>query len=462
MGDGGAVLFDGYTVKDIDPVPLDAVPGRHTTTGALVLGHGAYQQATLGASRQWIVAITPMGAKAWQDTKVDGGSMTIFHFDDSGSTFLERTAELMNGNENDALDFTYDDVADFIYVGFQYPFSGFTFQLQPGGAANTNAANLTTEIWDGSAWVGIGHHDFTKGDDLKSFSEEGSITIQQDPFVDQVWTANTVNSKNRFWIRLSWNAALTQVQWATTQLIPWYPSILGRGIKDLTKWGNTGLLHWDGLDRGSVFPHLIMGRLNTNTGQATWHDMGHLPQDDYQLLIHGTTGEHSGNSDDGASGERGLTIIGRDNIVAVHLPANDRPKTLFSYPTREGLFEASAFRPAPGKLCKLKEIRIEGQGFSEEFWGQIFYSWDNKAWIPMSRFDRAPSVVVPPAEEAGGNLFRWAVAFKEIRNQEGQERHPEINHIEADFEILKERFGGLHERAPERNTASDAQEPPRF
>ena len=464
MGDGGAVLFNGFTVIDIDPVPQNAMPNAHTTTGKLINSLSqTVSRASLGTTRHWLIGLTPIGAKTQIDSMAiaDQGGMLWKYFDDSGGTFTDGEDDLFNGIPTDKETFSYADTADFIYIGWFFPFSGFTYDPGVGGTVNDNVATMTVEIYNGSSWVTILSNDGTKVSN-DSFKQKGLVGWKEDPFNDQTWTQTAVDSKTRYWCRISWSATLTaSVTWNTASLSPWYPPV----DQSIAR------LELDGLDRAGLFQHLIMGKLDQNTGTVIWHDMGTLAPTDIgdnnigssrQLIIHGPSGGHSTQSaETGAPGDRTLAFIGRNSILAYLGPPDDRAGILEAYSTDHGFFEASAILPAGGKSVRLKEIRIQGEGFDDTLFGQIYYTWDKgKPWSRCgSRITRAPSVVHSPDGDEGGVKFRWGFYFAGGTTTTTQVNHPFFSGIEADFEIISRPLDAIQERPMPSTTDTT---PPRF
>lgn len=112
--------------------------------------------------------------------------LTIFH-DDNG-TFVDHSDEAADYSRDD---FTVELVAadDFLYIGFRKDISGVYVQLT---TPNTNASELSAEVYNGTSWVG---HDIT--DETKGLTRSGFIFWDR-PAQD----AAEVNSVSLNWIRI--------------------------------------------------------------------------------------------------------------------------------------------------------------------------------------------------------------------------------------------------------------------
>lgn len=95
-----------------------------------------------------------------------------------------------------AKDFTTNEVTlelesdHYLYVGYYKPFKQFFVELSP---ANTVTNTLNFEYYNGTSWVSLSAIDESQG-----FTKSGFIYFNR----PEDWTENTVDSKERFYIRI--------------------------------------------------------------------------------------------------------------------------------------------------------------------------------------------------------------------------------------------------------------------
>jgi hypothetical protein len=123
----------------------------------------------------------------------------------------------------------------------------------------------------------------------------------------------------------------------------------------------------------------------------------------------------------------------------MNTPTDDRPGTEQApFLHNVGLIEGTQITPAPGKVCRLKEVRINGREFDPtKFKGFFYYSWDyGKRWSRFgSSIGRFPEVLSGFQVSDRGGKFRWAVGFMQP-SAGACLTAPVIEEIEADFEVV--------------------------
>ena len=83
------------------------------------------------------------------------------------------------------------DTTDYLYIGYYKPVQQIYLDIP---TPNTNAATLTAEYWDGTAWTAISAIDSTEG-----LTRSGMI--QWEELSD--WDETTVDSSEKYWLRVS-------------------------------------------------------------------------------------------------------------------------------------------------------------------------------------------------------------------------------------------------------------------
>ena len=462
MGNGGAVLFDGYTLTDADPIPQNASPNQHTTSGSF-LSSVFGTPAALGAMRHWIVGVTKPGSKAVLDTSsaVDSSAMRFFYYDNSITTYTDHTLAIFDTDPTSAGTMTYDDTADYMYLKWDYPFCGFTYKAGVGGTFNAVALTMTVEIYNGSSWITQAVTDLTATGTSGSpvpLAQDGVVLFTTDPIVTGTWAQTTVNSVSGYWCRIKFSGSLTaSVTWNACRLVPWYPSV------------NASLFATDGLDRGSVFPHLLFGKLEPSKG-IVWHDMGTIDlsaSDDYTLVHFGQAPINNAGSS--PVGDQSLMLFGRQSVAVITQSLQDRPDTDAITPVDQlGLYEGCSLFPAEGKHCRLLRVRVYGDGGQNEpsvfdVGAYFFYAWDRgKPWIRCGgKINLFPDELISPSDDEGGTKFRWSFGFTSVEAVQSFRTVPGVTHIEADFEVTKRKVGEIQERSTP-PTSGTTQASPRF
>lgn len=116
--------------------------------------------------------------------------LTVLH--DDNSSFVDFTRECAS-YDRDTASLTYVAADDFIYVGFYKPINTFYVEFS---TANTNAADLTVEFYNGSSYTDVvGLYDDTNG-----FTRSGFVRWDRGQTSE---AAATVNSLEKYWYRLS-------------------------------------------------------------------------------------------------------------------------------------------------------------------------------------------------------------------------------------------------------------------
>jgi hypothetical protein len=112
----------------------------------------------------------------------------------------EKTAET---SSLQSLPLTFElQTSDSFYVGYHGRFSARYFVID---TANTNAATITVEYWNGSTWTAV--------TDLVDQTSLGGKTLAQSGFMswenDSTWAKTTVASLELYWIRIKTSANLS-------------------------------------------------------------------------------------------------------------------------------------------------------------------------------------------------------------------------------------------------------------
>lgn len=411
MGDGGSVIFDGNNVRPFDPGGLFATPNLHTT-------RDNFEAGTMSAIRHWIVGVTGVPSKLISA----GSSMLAQYHTAIGDSYANIAANLRDLDLTTKHTFSYA-AGDEIYLGWSRPFTAFRFDT---GNANAVVRTMTISVGTGASTftsVGAadtGFRDFTSLNGAP-FGQSGFIVLMVDPVKSTGWIQNTVNGVTAYWMKISFSGALTaSVTWLTAQIQPWYPSA------DSTNFP------LDGLDKSGNFPHILFGRMSTS-GEPIYHDMLSLPEpDNITQVVFGSGGGTNQNH------SRLITMIGRFGTWVFSMGDNDRPGTEAApFLNNVGLIEGASMIIAPGKVVRLKEVRIAGHEWDASVQGFFYYSYDwGKKWSRLgSRILTAPATLMNTSKQGMGSRFRWCFGFKQ--SAAGMTlSQPNVTEIEADFETV--------------------------
>jgi hypothetical protein len=312
-----------------------------------------------------------------------------------------------------------------VYIGWDRPFSVVHFAT---GDPNTTARTMTVKVGTTAGSPGTYTTVGVKNTGFRDFTElagaplgqTGNIVLMVDP-VQLGWVKTTVGGTEAYWMQLTFSGAFdSTVSWLNCQLTPWSPAV------DVTNFP------LDGLDKSGNFPHLLYGRQEE---APVWHDMVSLPEpDEIGCVLFGDIGGTNLNHG------RNLVAIGRFGAWVVNVAADDHPGLEQApFLNKVGLIEAPSMEPEPGKVVRLKEVRINGHGFDPtKFDGFFYYAWDaGKKWSRLgSSLERFPEVLTQPRKSDRGNRFRWAFGLKQSANA-ATLTAPVVDDIEADFEIVE-------------------------
>jgi len=414
LGDGGVVLFDGYRVRPIDPLPMGASsPNEHTTRGPI---------RAMGATRNWLIAATDSASKRSMSP-----DETLFY--DNDGVFSDISANLRDADyfTTSAITIT---AADVLYVGAARPFTAVHFA---GTAFNNNTVTMTGAVSqsDGT-FATLNTVDltsaFSSSGATAPFGISGAIVMTQDPINALSWARASVNGTTLYWMRLTFSGALDAITLHTMKINQWYPPV------DTTNFGD------DGLDRSGCFPHVLFGR--DTEDNFVWHDMGNFTVPDVPgVIIHGISGKSI------PPQERNIAIIGRQYHASLSIGLDDRPGVGEMTPRLHpsALIEGSAFEPAPGKACRLVSVRVEGAAFDPDFPGRFYYTWDwGKPWSRLGVVTQPPAELVSK-DTSIGNKFRWAWGWSQSAIT-ARKSVPYIKRIEATFEVLDVPLDRIQER----------------
>ncbi|RKZ25658.1 hypothetical protein DRQ26_05560, partial [bacterium] len=114
-----------------------------------------------------------------------------------GSSYTDNTTEagIENGTEFNLM----SDTGDYLYIGSSSTFSGIKFEFQTRGSEYT----LKVEYYDESSgvndWVELTANTNNLDDDTNNFESDGKISWT----IPDSWGTTTVNSVNKYWIRIS-------------------------------------------------------------------------------------------------------------------------------------------------------------------------------------------------------------------------------------------------------------------
>lgn len=415
MGDGGSVIFDGNSVQPFDPGGLLSTPGLHTTRDKF---------STSAAMRHWLIGATQSAAK-----QQSFGDSLLAQYKVSAGTFTDISANLRDLDLTTGKTFTYAS-GDEIYIGWTRPFTSFHFD---SGEANTTARTMTVAIGTGaSAFTSITVRDFTSLGGA-TFGQSGDVVMMADP-VAAGWVQNTINSITAYWVKITVSGAMTEVQWVSTQISPWYPSV------DATAFP------LDGLDRSGAFPHLLFGRMDGST--PVWHDLYSLSEpDDIGVVIFANVGGSNVNH------TRALLAIGRFCVWQIQIADNDHPGSEAQpWINAVGLIEGASDVPsemAPHRaIVRVSEFRIGGIKTDPSLPIALYYTWDSgKRWSKVGTTKHLPAVMQGDSTNSDrGYRFRWAIGFSQAAAA-ALGSAPVITDVEADFEVLPLPLGATQDRS---------------
>jgi len=143
-----------------------------------------------------------------------------------GAAFNDETANITDRKWSSKADWSALISGDYIWVGASEPFTGVYLELGDDVRATTTAAAALTASY-GSA--GPTYTACTLMDSTLCFAQDGAIVFhnnRQHPFeCSTPWIKTTVNSLERYWIRLEVKSTLTAVKAREVYAIPYRPSI---------------------------------------------------------------------------------------------------------------------------------------------------------------------------------------------------------------------------------------------
>lgn len=425
MGDGSTMIFDGNNVRPFDPGGPLATPNRHTT-------RDNFSSGAMAAMRHWLIGATGPNAKIISA----GSSLEARFYDDSITTYSDGSADVRDNDLTTGLTFIIGEATDELLIGWHRPFT--SVELSFSGSVNNNARTMSVAIgtvedtpptFSDVGAKNTGFRDFTElaGAPL---GQSGQIALMVDP-VEAGWTPVTVDSSQLYWMKITFDGALDEVEIVNAKITPWYPSI------DATNFP------LDGLDRSGIFPHLMYGRVGLN-GQPWFHDIGSLPEPDRigQTLFANVGGTNTNHP-------RRVIFIGRFAVWAIDVADNDRPGTEAEpFLNDVGLIESTSFIPVPGKVIRLKELRINGHEFDPTVATFFYYAWEwGHPWSRVSgQMTTVPATVNKFDRDDRGNRFRWAFGFTTSTVNTAKPTLPIVTDIEVDFEVLDESPHMLVER----------------
>lgn len=124
---------------------------------------------------------------------------------DNGAAYTSYLTEVTGAGQ--AILSSLDTVAngDWVVVGYSQPFAGVRIDVTAN--VNTTVTTLAAHYWDGAAWQAVGNLVDGTAAGGAPFAQDGAITW--DTPAGGAWQASTINSINRYWIRLSTAAAFS-------------------------------------------------------------------------------------------------------------------------------------------------------------------------------------------------------------------------------------------------------------
>lgn len=435
MGRGGAVIFDGYVVRDFSPFNRDTSPNLDTTQ-QLFSVIGATPIGLLGVSSVARLEAGGQGSKHAHDISLGGNMNTkltrrggsddlgadvegnrFFKTIDVGSSFTDYTTEVNDGKWTTYADLSNLDTfanGDWFLVGHPRPFQGVQFYSI---TTQVNSATLTAEIWTGSSWDAIAITDFTN-EAGTPLTGAGMVLMTADP-VEAGWATTTVTGDDQalYLVRFLVSAALdAEVQIAATSLLPWRPAI------DTTNFPE------DALDRAGCYPHILAGELDAQGG-GRWHDLGAVMTaitsvDEVSVLLTAEAGGTYGNS------TNKTVAIGKQAIFLLEGGMNDT----WPFISPKGLAEFPFILPARGYPVKLKKVHMVGEHFDKvtNVWFYWRYGTEDR-WSRKS-LGKRPTADITINETGAGTEFQWAIGYS--MSEDTAARRPAILGIDATFEIV--------------------------
>jgi len=130
-------------------------------------------------------------------------------FEDNNGTFTDHSVNAVDF-VRDTFEVTLATGTDYLYVGFYKPVSALYAEIS---TVNTNAATMTVESWDGTAWTAVEHRDETKG-----LTRSGFVTWTRQNVVEEDDRA-TVNSVKQEWVRFSFDVTTSATTFAGLNLV---------------------------------------------------------------------------------------------------------------------------------------------------------------------------------------------------------------------------------------------------
>jgi hypothetical protein len=444
-GRGGAIMFDGFNIRDFSPWDAQALPDLDTTQQSFaamastpygIMGittaarsfHGGPGSLTFALRTRGVnfnSKITHRGGA--DDNGADVLGTRFFRTTDNEANFTDYTSNMGDGSYATVAVLDSQDTGangDYFYIGHPRPFQGVLLVVT---APNGNSATLSAEVWNGSAWVSVTIRDFTDVS-AATLGQTHMIMMTQDPVAALTWTEDTMSNitsggsadtQSCFYMRFLVSAALdANVEIAQVHLLPWRPSI------DTTNFPE------DGMDRAGCFAHLLLGGQMQNGG-SVWHDLGAIMTaqtdvDDISLLITAQPGGSYGNSDNKivAIGRRAVFLF--EGGLAQGWP--------FISPA--GLAEMPFITPSKGRTTRLRQIRVFGRNFDGV--SNSFFYWrysPTERWSRKAMGNRMPAVIEIPEDTGGGTEFQWTIGY--TMTLDTTARRPTFTAVDADFEIVE-------------------------
>lgn len=438
MGRGGAVIFDGYVVRDFSPFSRDISPNLDTTQQSI---------SVIGATPIGLLAVSTVsrnpsggqGSKYAHDISFGGNLNSkatrrggsdddgsdvkgnrFFKTVDDESSFTDYTTQVNDGDWSTAADLSLLDTGangDFFYVGHPKPFQGVQMYVSN---RNVVGSTLSAKIWNGSSWDSIGIVDFSQEDDNSgaTLSTAGMVIMTADP-VAAGWATRTLGSdaQSNYYIRFQVTSVLTNpTKVAETALLPWRPSI------DSTNFPE------DGLDRAGCYPHMLAGEMDEQGG-GRWHDLGAVMTaitsvDEASILLTADVGGSYGNS------TNKTVVIGKEAIFLIEGGMNDN----WPFISPSGLVEFPFILPARGYPVRLKRVHVIGEHFDglTNMWFYWRYGTEDR-WSRRS-LGKRPTGDIIITEGGSGTEFQWAIGYSMA--QDTVARRPAILGVDATFEIV--------------------------
>lgn len=233
--EGGRLLaYDGARVDDVSPL-----------RGTRASGDTIYGRITAftGDDQYLYVATEPFAAKTQTGVNISLDVTT-----DNGSTYTSFADEIADDDPTTTATLTALDTVsngDWFVVGADVPFMGIYFVM---GTANTTAATMATlQYWNGSAWANLSStRDLTSANSA-TLGTDGAIYWLSQP---SDWAKSTINSKSRYWVRLSPSVPIATCTVAEIYIIPAREGLPGGTNTTLVAQEQAGLLC-----------HILRGRL---------------------------------------------------------------------------------------------------------------------------------------------------------------------------------------------------------